>query len=67
VSEPVLLADGSRAVDLVATQQVNVPLPVIGGLIARSFVGGTVARKLGRSILNRVKEIAEGGSLAGRD
>jgi hypothetical protein len=43
---------------------VRVPLPVIGGLIARRFVGGMVARAFGQAILNRVKEIAEGASLA---
>jgi hypothetical protein len=64
VTDAFASADGGRAVDLVASQQVRVPLPVIGGLIARRFVGGMVARAFGQAILNRVKEIAEGASLA---
>jgi hypothetical protein len=61
------LADGRVAVDVTVEQQVTVPLPVIGGLLARRFVGGVVARRFGQAILDRVKEVAEGGSLAGRD
>jgi hypothetical protein len=61
------LADGLVAVDVTVEQQVTVPLPVIGGLLARQFAGGRVAREFGQSILDRVKEVAEGGSLAGRD
>jgi hypothetical protein len=49
-----------------AEQQVVVPLPLIGGPLARRFVGGRVGRDLGQKILDRIKEIAEGGTLAGR-
>jgi hypothetical protein len=61
------VGDGRSAVDVSVEQQVRVPLPLIGGLLTRRFVGGVVARELGQAILDRVKEIAEGGSLAGRD
>jgi hypothetical protein len=61
------LDDGRTAVDVTVEQQVTVPLPLVGGMLARRFVGGVIARELGQSILDRVKEIAEGGSLAGRD
>ena len=58
--------DGRPAVDVTVRQWVTVPIPVIGGLLARRFVGGLVARELGQAILDRVTEIAEGGSLADR-
>jgi hypothetical protein len=61
------LEDSRIAVDVTVEQQVTVPLPFIGGLVARRFVGGMVARELGQAILDRVKWVAEGGSLAGRD
>jgi hypothetical protein len=58
---------GPPSVDLLVRQQVTVPLPLIGAPLASRFVGGWVGRELGQSMLDRVKEIAEGGSLAGRD
>jgi hypothetical protein len=61
------LDDGRVAVDVVVDQQVAVPLPLIGGLLARHVAGGRVAREFGQAILDRVKQVAEGGSLAGRD
>ena len=56
-------ADG---VELTVRQHVVVPLPLVGPLLAEAFVGGRVARELGPAMLDRIKEIAEGGSLAGR-
>lgn len=61
------LDDGRTAVNVTVKQSVTVPLPLIGRMLARRFVGGVVARELGQAILDRVKEVAEGGSLAGRD
>lgn len=67
VSEPTIGEDGRTAVVLSMSQDVRVDLPIVGDVLARLFVGGTVAREFGQKILNRIKEIAEGGSLAGRD
>ena len=53
-------------VEVMVHQQVVVPIPVVGGLLARSFVGGRVARDLGQAMLDRLEEVAEGGSLADR-
>ena len=58
-------ADGaSNGVDLTVHQRVIVPVPIVGGLLARELVGGRVARDLGAGMLRRLKEVAEGGSLA---
>jgi ribosome-associated toxin RatA of RatAB toxin-antitoxin module len=54
-------------VELRLAQTVTVPVPLVGGILATTFVGGRVARDLGRQMARRVQEIAEGGSLAGRD
>lgn len=54
------------AVVVTFEQCVNVSLPLFGGWLARRFVGGLVARDQGDGLLRRLKEIAEGGSLAGR-
>jgi hypothetical protein len=67
VSQPMAGTDGTCSVQLSMTQDVRVALPIVGDLLARRFVGGTMARELGQMILDRIKEIAEGGSLAGRD
>lgn len=64
--QPVRMEGSSVAVDLSVRQQVVVPLPIVGGLLARRFVGGCVARDLGQAMLDRVAEVAEGGSLADR-
>jgi hypothetical protein len=58
-------SDGADSgVDVTVDQQVIVPVPVIGGLLARQLVGGRVARDLGEAMLQRLEEVAEGGSLA---
>lgn len=62
-ADPAGAADG---VELRVQQQVVVPVPLIGGWLARALVGGRVARDLGQAMLDRVKEVAEGGSLADR-
>ena len=67
VGPTMTLDDGGPAVDVSVDQEVTVPLPLIGGLLARRFVGGGVARGFGQAILDRVRQVAEGGSLAGRD
>ena len=53
-------------VELSVHQQVVVPIPLVGSLLAHCFVGGRVARDLGQAMLERVKQVAEGGSLADR-
>ena len=53
-------------VELRVQQQVIVPIPLVGGILARGIIGGRVARDLGQSMLDRLKEVAEGGSLADR-
>ena len=53
-------------VELSVEQRVIVPLPIVGRLLTQRFVGGAVAHDLGRAMLDRLKEIAEGGSLADR-
>ena len=58
---PTLRAEG---VDVTVHRQVIVPIPIVGGLLARELVGGRVARDLGQAMLQRLKEVAEGGSLA---
>jgi hypothetical protein len=63
---PETIDRGAVAVDVDVEQRVVVPLPLVGGLLGRGFVGGRVARELGQKILDRVKEVAEGESLAGR-
>jgi hypothetical protein len=45
----------------------TVRVPLVGGILAIGFIGGQVARDLGHQMARRVQEIAEGGSLAGRD
>lgn len=55
---------GDDGVDVTVHQGVIVPVPVVGHLLARALVGGRVARDLGESMLRRLKEVAEGGSLA---
>ncbi len=62
-TNPVGQVDG---VELRVRQQVVVPIPVVGGLLARGLVGGRVARDLGQAMLERVKAVAEGESLADR-
>jgi hypothetical protein len=58
--------DPGDAVDVRVHQQVIVPVPMVGGLLARQFVGGRIARDQGQAMLDRLKVVAEGGSLAGR-
>jgi ribosome-associated toxin RatA of RatAB toxin-antitoxin module len=53
-------------VELRLRQHVDVPIPLVGDLLARSLVGGSVARDLGEAMLDRIKAVAEGGSLAHR-
>jgi Polyketide cyclase / dehydrase and lipid transport len=55
-----------EVVDVELHQQVIVPVPAVGGLLARRFIGEHVVRDLGQSMLVRLKEVAEGGSLSGR-
>lgn len=55
---------GVDGIDVTVHQQVIVPVPIVGGLLARELVGGRVARDLGEAMLERLKEVAEGGSLA---
>jgi hypothetical protein len=57
----------SSAVELHLEQNVLVPVPFVGGMLAHGFIGGRVARDLGLQMAHRLREIAEGGSLAGRD
>jgi len=57
---------GLDGVELSVHQHVVVPIPIVGGILARELVGGRVARDLGQAKLDRLKEIAEGGSLADR-
>lgn len=57
-------ADG---VEVSVCQRLVVPVPLVGGPLAHGLVGGRVAGDLGRAMLDRLKEVAEGGSLAGRD
>lgn len=54
-------------VELRLVQTVIVRVPLVGGILANGLVGGRVARDLGHQMARRVQEIAEGGSLAGRD
>jgi hypothetical protein len=54
------------AVVVEVDQRVVVPVPLVGEFLARSLVGGRVARDLGEAMLDRLKEVAEGGSLADR-
>jgi hypothetical protein len=54
----------ANGVDVSVDQRVIVQFPVIGGLLARELIGGRVARDLGEAMLQRLKEVAEGGSLA---
>jgi hypothetical protein len=54
-------------VKLRLVQTVTVRVPLVGGILAIGFIGGQVARDLGHQMARRVQEIAEGGSLAGRD
>jgi hypothetical protein len=56
----------NRAIDLSVRQQVIVPVPIVGSALARGFIGGLVARDLGQAMLDRLKAVAEGGSLAER-
>ena len=60
-------ATEDRCVDLLLEQAVVVPVPLIGDILASRFIGGQVACELGVTMARRVQEIAEGGSLAGRD
>ena len=59
-------AGSTDGVDVTVHQQVAVPVPIVGGLLARRFVGGRIARDLGQAMLDRLVEVAEGGSLAGQ-
>lgn len=52
---------GSPVVELVVRQQVTVPLPLVGPMLARYFVGGTVGQQFGQAMADRIKRIAEGG------
>jgi hypothetical protein len=45
---------------------VTVPLPVFGRLLAERFVGGRVGHGFGQAMLDRIKLVAERGSLAGQ-
>jgi ribosome-associated toxin RatA of RatAB toxin-antitoxin module len=54
-------------VELRVREQVDVPMPLIGDSLANVFVGGSVARELSEAMLDRIKEVAEGGSLADRN
>jgi hypothetical protein len=54
-------------VELQLEQTMTVRVPLVGGILARGVIGGKVARDLGHQQARRVQEIAEGGSLAGRD
>lgn len=66
-SVPVARTTGAGpAADVHVKQSVTVPIPLVGDRLARAFIGGRVARELGDAMLDRVKEIAEGGSLADR-
>src|SRR3989442_289273 len=61
---PAAVAEGQpAAVDLIVSQRVTVPLPGIGGLLARRLVGGRVWHGFGLAMLDRIKAIAEHGSL----
>jgi ribosome-associated toxin RatA of RatAB toxin-antitoxin module len=60
-------ASAHPAVELRLEQTMTVRLPLVGGILARGVIGGQVARDLGHLQARRVQEIAEGGSLAGRD
>jgi hypothetical protein len=63
---PAADADGQgSAVDLIVHQAVTVPLPVTGWLLAERFVGDRLRQTFGQTMLDRIKHIAEGGSLAG--
>ena len=55
-----------EVVDVDLHEQVIVPVPAVGDRLARRFIGERVVRDLGQSMLDRLKEIAEGGSLSGR-
>lgn len=59
-------AESADVVDVSVQQQVRVPIRFVGSLLARGFVGGRVARDLGQAMLERLAEVAEGGSLADR-
>jgi hypothetical protein len=63
---PVAVSGPDAGVELTFRQHVVVPIPLVGPLLARAFVGGRVARDLGQAMLDRLNEIAEGGSLADR-
>jgi ribosome-associated toxin RatA of RatAB toxin-antitoxin module len=55
------------AVELRLEQKLTVRVPLVGGILANVLIGRLIARDLGRQMARRVQEIAEGGSLAGRD
>lgn len=59
-------AEAAVRVQVHLHQSVRVAVPMVGCLLARKLIGGRVARDLGRSTLERLKEVAEGASLAGR-
>jgi len=50
--------------ELRVRQHVVVPVPFVGDMLAQQLVGGRVARDLSEAMLDRIKEVAEGGSLA---
>ena len=50
---------GPPTSDLVVHSQVRVPLPIIGPLLARHFVGGRVGRQFGQAMAARIKQRAE--------
>lgn len=64
---PVAAPGNPDAVDLTFCQNVVMPFGLVGNLLARTFVGGLVARQQGEGLLARLKYVAEGGSLAGGD
>jgi ribosome-associated toxin RatA of RatAB toxin-antitoxin module len=56
--------DQTDRVELRVRQNVVVPIPLVGNRLADWFVGGIVARDLAAEMLDRIKEVAEGRSLA---
>jgi hypothetical protein len=58
-------ADDGIGVDVSVQMVVAMGLPLVGRPVARHLLGRYVFPELGRQMLSRLKEIAEGGSLAG--
>ena len=61
---PVNATNATAGVELIVRQGVTVAVPVLGPILARQLVGGKVARELGQAMLDRIGEVARGGSLA---